>query len=271
MKNLLISINKFLRIFFLKTPFFIHFFNFRSKFLNTGSLIKKNGELIEIIDKNFYYLHLSRSDYYINGLERRFEKLRNEYFLYYFSEYNCKSLIDIGANIGEIPLSLSSFFKEFKYIGVEPSVDEFNCLSKNISLNLKDYEVLNKACGELQNLNTKFYLSSKSADSSIIKPDEDSTEVIIEQITIDHIIHTYNLNNVFIKIDTEGYEPETLKGINKSINKIRFISVDCGFERGIENNSTLPEVTSILFEKKFKMIKNHKKRMTYLFKNEFFE
>ena len=180
-------------------------------------------------------------------------------------------MIDIGANIGEVPLSLFSFFKEFKYIGLEPSDDDFNCLSKNISLHLKDYKVLNKACGELQNLNTKFYLSSKNADSSLIKPDENSTEVMIEQITIDDIINNYNLNDVFIKIDTEGYEPETLKGIKKSINKIKFISVDCGFERGIKNDSTLPEVTSILYEKKFKMIKNHKKRMTYLFKNEFFE
>ena len=63
-------------------------------------------------------------------------------------------------------------------------------------MNLKDYEVLNKACGELQNLNTKFYLSSKNADSSIIKPDENSTEVIIEQITIDDIIHTYTLDTL---------------------------------------------------------------------------
>lgn len=269
-RDILINLSKVLSNFFLKTPFFISFFNTRSKILNTETRITKHDDLMKVVNYNFYYLHLSRSDYYIRGLKRRLEKLNDEYFLDYMSKYNCKTLIDIGANIGEVPLSIHRTYKDFKYIGVEPSIDEFNCLKMNILQNFTDYKLLNMACGELENSKIKFFISSKNADSSVVKPDENSTEVNVDQTTIDKIIFENNLNSIFLKIDAEGYEPEVLKGIKKFNKKIKFISVDCGFERGMENLSTLPSVTSILYEKNFKMIKNHKKRMTYLFENQLF-
>ena len=133
---------------------------------------------------------------------------------------------------------------------------------------MDEYKVLNNVCGELNNVNLEFYLSSEQADSSVIKPDHNSKKIILKQTTIDTLIEKYDLTNVFIKIDTEGYEPETIKGMKRQINKVNFISVDCGFERGLEKLSTLPLVTSILYEKGFEMIKNNKKRMTFLFKNK---
>jgi len=80
MKYLFLKINKFIGNYLLKTPFYILFFNLRSNILKTNNKIRKSNEFIEIINKNFFYVHLARSDYYIKGIERRFEKLRNEYF-----------------------------------------------------------------------------------------------------------------------------------------------------------------------------------------------
>jgi|MDTB01.2.fsa_nt_gb FkbM family methyltransferase len=267
-KTILIILNKKIGLFFIKSRLFYFYFNLRSRILRNHCIIKKNSNLIEIVGKKFFYIHLIRSDYYINGLERRFEKLKYEYFLDNFPKYKCKSFIDIGANIGEIPLSIASYMNKIKYVGIEASPLEYNCLKKNIPMHIKDYELLNNISGDKNDIYKNFYISSEQADSSPIKPIQGTKNIRIKQVTIDSVIEKYRLNEVFIKIDTEGYEPETIMGIKTNINKIRYISVDCGFERGIDNLSTLPKVTTLLYQKGFEMIGNNKKRMTYLFKNK---
>ena len=53
-----------------------------------------------------------------------------------------------------------------------------------------------------------------------------------------------------IKIEAEGAEPEILEGLIKNLNKVEYITIDAGFERGVNKESTLVQCTNYLFRLK---------------------
>ena len=73
-----------------------------------------------------------------------------------------------------------------------------------------------------------------------------------------------------IKIDTEGAEPETLYGLNTQLNQVQYISIDCGYERGIQKESTFVDCKKYLLDKNFELIKFSTDRFVHLFKNKNF-
>ena len=69
-------------------------------------------------------------------------------------------------------------------------------------------------------------------------------------------------------MDAEGYEPEVLLGATNTLNKIKFISVDYGNERGVEEKSTIVEVTNFLYNHGFKLVADSRERKIGLFENK---
>ena len=71
----------------------------------------------------------------------------------------------------------------------------------------------------------------------------------MESITLDSL----NFKNIkLFKIDAEGFEPEVMGAVN-TLNQIDYISVDYGNERGIDNHSTVVEVTNFLYNSGFEL------------------
>jgi hypothetical protein len=69
------------------------------------------------------------------------------------------------------------------------------------------------------------------------------------------------------KVEAEGAEPEVLLGATKILKKIKFISVDCGPERGLKLEKTDKAVIKFLKSQKFNLIRRSKMRDVFLFKN----
>lgn len=70
-----------------------------------------------------------------------------------------------------------------------------------------------------------------------------------------------------IKLEAEGFEIEILHGLKKYLNKVEYIVVDCGFERGLDQNSTIAECSNYLINNNFKMIDFGAPRIVTLFQN----
>lgn len=90
--------------------------------------------------------------------------------------------------------------------------------------------MINKA---LSNKNgfSNFYLDNKTCDSSLLFNDKVNSTTI-ESLTLDKFVSESQIKSIgFIKIESEGFEPEILEGAFNSLNIIKYISVDCGFER----------------------------------------
>ena len=69
-------------------------------------------------------------------------------------------------------------------------------------------------------------------------------------------------------MEAEGGEPEVLMGCGMKLEIIEYISADLGFERGLNQESTLPKVVNFLLGKGFELKSINSPRLVCLFRNK---
>ena len=201
-----------------------------------------------------------RIDRVIVDHESHFEKLFNSYCLNYIQFNPNDTVIDCGANVGELFVSFDLKNIDINYIGFEPDPYVFSVLKKN----LKDYDVLIQDIAlSDSNIQMPLYLNTEGADSSLIYFGTN------EKVTVDSkTIDSFNFKNVkLLKIEAEGGEIEVLKGSKKSLKNIEFIAVDYGPERGESKENTSVEIINFLYKNQFNLVHVSKYREIGLFKN----
>lgn len=229
--------------------------------------VKKKGSFYLVYSESYklYFYLLERVDIFINGIESRFEKLFDEYFLDLIGFEEGDNVIDCGAHLGEILY----YFKDVKinYFAFEPSTELCDCIEKNISLNQNNYlsyEVVNKALLDNKDRVT-VYIRDETGDTSL-EADNLSKSLVIDSVRLDQ----YFKENTFIKllkIDAEGFEYEVLKGAENLLSSIKFIAVDAGFERDSNTINTFTEVNEFLLANGFSLENKNLVRHTYLYLN----
>ncbi|MDA7857724.1 FkbM family methyltransferase [Gammaproteobacteria bacterium] len=156
-------------------------------------------------------------------------------------------VFDIGAHHGE---TFSTFYNclggNFKYSGFEPDPETYKTLLNNVKgfdTEARDIsaEYFNEAVGpSLAQMD--FYRTSASAVSGLLKPegeldnrvpagDHNIQDIIKVNVnTIDNVIEANGHVN-FLKIDTEGFDLECLKGASRSLldNKIDVVMCETFF------------------------------------------
>ena len=205
---------------------------------------------------------------YLHGINNRIFYLRKSYLISELSFQDDDIIIDCGAQNGDFYLC---FNKKVIYFGIEPSPITFS----NLQHNVKNQNLVNKAAWKTTEKIINFYLKDDYSDSSLIKINDFTNIIPIQTITLDEIIDEIfcKISDVnkkkikLIKIDAEGAEPEVLMGLDKKLKNVHYITVDCGFERGIEKENTLAECTNYLLKNNFKIINFAQERTTILFKN----
>ena len=145
-----------------------------------------------------------------------------------------ETLIDVGANIGEI--SYYAYMKGIKRIyAIEPDP----VINEILRFNLKATDVIidDRALG-LETGTVDFYIKSHTADSSLYQDNNYDEKIKIECTTLDSFFVEHELgNNVLLKMDAEGFEAEILSKGGSALNKIKYIAIDGGPERGNETTS----------------------------------
>ena len=197
---------------------------------------------------------------YSKGIKKRINELKEVYLL---SKINFKDndvIVDCGANNGDLSLC---FDKKVKYVGIEPSPEIF----KNLKHNVKKQTLINAALWKTSKKKIQFYLSDDFGDSSIIPIKNWKKIINIKTIRLDEILSNYKKVKL-VKIEAEGAEPEILLGGIKSLKKVEFISIDVGFERGLDQSSTLVECTNFMLRNNFSLIDFRWDRLVLLFKNK---
>ena len=170
-------------------------------------------------------------------------------------------IIDCGANIGNLYLSINRFIETFNYIAFEPDPKAFECLE----LNLGKFNNVELYCVGLssENKNKIFYVNDETGDSSL--------EEFKSKFSID--INTKELDSFkyekikLLKIDAEGHELEVLLGAKSTLPNIEFIAVDMGPEKGKVNENTVSSVINFLISQDFNLVNFRETRTTGLFKN----
>jgi FkbM family methyltransferase len=171
-------------------------------------------------------------------------------------------IVDCGANLGDLQLYFKYLGISVDYYGIEPNPQDFDSLLLNLLPNSKG---LNIALWDFES-ELSFYVDSESASSSLIEPPTYSGIIKISARRMDQLNLPARIK--LLKVEGEGAEPEILKGAIGVLNRIQFISVDCGPERGIDQLETKKDVCEFLVKNHFSIVKeNPYHRKTILFVN----
>ncbi|HSW54282.1 MAG TPA: FkbM family methyltransferase [Ignavibacteriaceae bacterium] len=130
------------------------------------------------------------------------------------------TIIDVGGNLGFFVLILTDLINDSgKIYSFEPSNRLNKKLASTIRINnLKNVEIINLALGEAEGSTTLHYNPKQSGLSSIVSDfEENSLSEEIKITTLNKFSENIPGRVSFIKIDTEGYEPQVLRGAKELI------------------------------------------------------
>lgn len=153
--------------------------------------------------------------------------------------HNIDVILDIGANIGQFGGEMRNLGYCGEIISFEPMKKAFSKLEKNAANDGK-WKVYNYSVGERDG-QTTINIAKNSVSSSLLENLPQLTESapeaqFIEKETIeirklDSIYEGLNLTgkNVYLKIDTQGYEEMVLQGAEQSLQYVTGIQIEMAF------------------------------------------
>jgi len=226
--------------------------------------VKRAKNSIKIVDKiSIFITERERLIWYERGVNSRLHLLADQYMLKNIPLSNGDTIIDCGANIGEIGVYLRQQDVVLNYIAFEPSQDEFNCCCLNNPHGTCFQEALWNTCQKLT-----FYKKTDTADSSVFAIKDFTEKVTISAITLEEVFLRLHLQKVkLLKVEAEGAEPEILEGASTILDKIDYVVVDAGPERGMDQMTTVVSVVTFLLSRGFEFIGFEAVRCVCLFRN----
>ncbi|MFD1466651.1 FkbM family methyltransferase [Hymenobacter caeli] len=145
-----------------------------------------------------------------------------------FSSNRKPIIFDVGANVGNYSIDLSRIYPDSQIFSFEPNPSTFNKLKFNTSA-LKNIQVFNFGLGSKKSvLNIYTYQNDLDSEHAsvyreVLSDLHLSNDLVEKQVAIETISDFCNGNNIeqidFLKIDTEGFEYEVLKGAIDLINR----------------------------------------------------
>ena len=205
---------------------------------------------------------------------------------------NINLVIDVGAHKGQFILKYCSKNNVKNAMSFEPNPEIFEKLDKKTK-NLQNKEILKIFNFGLGTEKTEKFLNVNmdSASSSINKLNENSKyfkrkykilnfmnskkiskPLKIKIVNLDSVLKESNFKVIdLLKIDTEGYEFNVLKGIGKRLGDIKVIYFEHHFDDMIIKNYKLSDIHNFLklnnFKKCFKVKMTFRKSFEYIYYN----
>lgn len=216
------------------------------------SKISNDLYLIETTDGEILIQNISRVNRFLRGKSYAANRLYAQYTnkllsLDALEKSNNKVIcFDIGANIGEFSIAIVEKFSNFQIFAFEPDPVAFECLKFNIgSLNLSNYvSIYNLALSDKSGF-YPFYVSTKNADSSFIKPKSYTKVMRVQSSRADDFMIAHEIQFLtMLKMDAEGFEPEIISGFGDQISSVKFFAIDVGPERNGQETAT--EIENVL-------------------------
>ena len=220
-----------------------------------------------------HFFHMSeRLHNYAIGVQKKGQRLAESYGIEGL-EFNPDDIIlDVGANSGDsliyfrklgIPLSIYCF---------EPDPRALESLNANASGWAECVEVVPHPLGETEGPIT-LYVSTLGGDSSLSRPPSYEDKIVVESLTLDGWYRRERLKEKLekpiklLKLEAEGFEPEILQGGLSILDQVEYIAADLGWERGQEQDCTIPQVVNLLLSYRFRLKSVSRDGVHFLFEN----
>ena len=205
---------------------------------------------------------------------------------------NSPIIIDVGAHFGESIKIFTKSFKIKKIYSFEASPENFEVLKRNYPLSKEsNIEIYNYGIGgQISNDFINQTLESSSSTINDLNKESDyffkklkilniknekffSKKIPIQIITLDSFFEKKQIDSIdLLKIDTEGYEYNVLKGLFKYHDKIKLIYFEHHYDNMILKNYKFRDINNLLTQYGFKKILKNKmlfrKSFEYLYENK---
>lgn len=178
------------------------------------------------------------------------EIMRDLFFVNESLRVQPKTLIDVGASVGNWSKAAMSVFPSASVIAFEPLPEIFPGLCRRFE-GRKNFRALNLALGST-NDECVFYQNKFSYSSSYLKATDnlkvsfphagEVQEIRVQRRRLDSLTDIVIEPPSFVKVDVQGAEMEVLEGFGKQLAVISCVQLELNFAPLYENQST-PDAT----------------------------
>lgn len=201
------------------------------------------------------------------------------------------SLFDVGAHHGETVSLFNKNFKINKIFCFEVSLINYENLKKNLK-KTKNVLIFNYGLGNKEgentfsqleesssstlveiNKNSKYFISKKKILNFFIRKDLEILSSVVKIRQLKNFMRENSVNSIdILKIDTEGYEFNVIKGAEEKIKNIKYIYFEHHFDDMILKNYKFFDIHKLLTSYGFKKIIKNKmffrKSFEYVYENQ---
>lgn len=166
-----------------------------------------------------------------------------------------KTVIDVGANVGQFAIAAAKLFPEAHIHSFEPQPECVERLARNTRA-LSNITVYPLALGESEG-EAMFQLNTHSHSGSFLHladahraafPEAQELQRISVRIsTLDKVLADVDLSSpVMLKLDVQGYEPCVLKGAIQILKRVDYVILEASLKPMYEGESLFEEIISIM-------------------------
>ena len=232
---------------------------------------------------------------FIRNILNFFDHFQQKNIINFFKNHfnNEIILFDIGSHYGETVKLFSKNFKIKKIHCFEASPYNFEklcrvtkeknlqkiCKLNNLGIGLDNNslfmnQTMESSSSTIQKFNPQSkYLKKKLKVLNIKKIDNFYKKIPIKMTSLDNYIKNQKIQYIdILKIDTEGYEFNVLKGLNDKFKLVKFIYFEHHYDDMIEKNYKFSDINRLLisydFVKKYKSKMILRKSFEYIYMNK---
>ena len=175
-----------------------------------------------------------------------------------------KTVIDVGANVGQFAVASSKLFPNVSVHSFEPNPNCVALLRKHVG-SLGNVMVHPIALGDIEG-EAAFHVNSHSHSSSILpltsnhlEAFPDAREVSAIQVkvsTLDKVFSGIKLTApVLLKLDVQGYEAQALRGAVNILKRVDYVVLEASFKPMYEGEMLFMEVAQLMGEYGFDFLR----------------
>ncbi|MEJ7738074.1 MAG: FkbM family methyltransferase [Chitinophagaceae bacterium] len=179
-----------------------------------------------------------------------------------YQAFNITTLVDVGANAGQYAALSRNLGYKGEIISFEPTASAFYLLTK-LAAKDEHWKTYRMAIGARRG-QIDINISENSFSSSILDIKAVhlanaplSRYIAKESVPINTLANLFDdlklSGNIFLKIDTQGYETEVLKGAERVLPQISCIQLEMGLIELYEGEKLFEDILAYLKSRKFEM------------------
>jgi FkbM family methyltransferase len=174
----------------------------------------------------------------------------------WLKQYDIKTIIDIGANVGDFALEYAKILPEATIYAFEPINSIYNTMvekTKNLNIKTFRYGLGDKTETLTINVN-EFSPSSSILELADLHKDnyKNATKTVKEDIHIKEFDKEFKITdlpkNILVKIDVQGFEDKTINGAKQLLAQTKIVFVEMTFKELYKDQKLFHDLYTQLHE-----------------------